>query len=124
MRLKLVFLCKVWYNIFTNFKKGVFLMNATTSEKKFYEDQIQELCFKASNFPISNEGDRDEEGFPTGMTAYAIAAKILWIFQRDSIEPLSHEAAKDPNRIFEEFYRHYKPVSKDPLSLKDYEFKG
>lgn len=123
MRLKLVFLCKVWYNVFTKFIKECSLMGNTTN-KKTYEKEIQELCFKASTLPISNEGARDEEGFPTGMTSYAIAAKILWIFQRDSIEPLSQEEAKNPNRIFEEFYKHYKPVNKEPLSLKDYEFLG
>lgn len=124
MRLKLAFLCKVWYNIFTNFKKGVFIMSTATNEKN-YESQIKEFCFKASSTMLNREGERDRKtGCPIGLTVWAIAAKQLWVFQRDGITPLSLEQASDPNKVFEAFKDLYFLPEGSNGFIGDYVLKG
>lgn len=124
MRLKFAFLCKVWYNVFTKFMKGVFVMSTTTNEK-IYENQINEFCFKASSTMLSREGQRDPKTrCPIGLTVWAIAAKQLWLFQRDGLTPLSLKDSEDPNKVFEAFKSNYYLPEGCNGFIEDYVLKG
>lgn len=89
-------------------------MNTTANKKNFYEEVIELLCQKAKDYPAYKEGDRASDGCPMGMTPFAIMAKVLWMFQRDGLQPINIAEGEIPQ--FEEVINSFKAlyVLKDP----------
>ena len=88
----------------------------TTRNVNYYEEVISKLCAVAKNHGGYNEGKRDEDGTPLGMTLWAIHAKWLHRFQKDGITPISLEDAENAEKVFLASKQHYEIIDPDKMS--------
>ena len=97
----------------------------TTGRKGFYEEVIEYHCKKAADTGLYLEGSRGQNGYPWGITAYALAAKQLFQMQQDDISPITTQEAYDPLTVFDAFKASYevKIPNSDGLFVGDYKLK-
>ena len=88
----------------------------TTCKADFYEGVISKLCTKAQASGGYNEGKRDEDGTPLGMTLWAIHAKWLYRFQKDGVMLIPLEDAENAEKVFLAAANNYKVIDPDKMS--------